>query len=165
LVSIDDCTRTMAELLIAITEIEERTARRDRLLARVSARSESAIDAAKVRRIEAETALKNYYCAHLVEIEKDGAKHLQLANGVIGRRYDPPALKPLNRAWSMKAIKAAVRAKWGALYFHLPAGPELKKGELKKLAADDLKGVGLKVENEETFYAEPERAPVAASQG
>jgi hypothetical protein len=158
----EECVRTMAELLIAITDIEVLIAEKDLAMAAALARTETRLDDAKARKIEAEVALKNYYYAHLAEIEKSGAKRWQLSNGVIGRRDNPPALKPLNRAWSWEKIKAAVRERWGTKYFHAPKAPELDKDKLKELDAEQLKLAGMKLESEETFYAEPDRAPAAA---
>lgn len=160
--SIDDCTRTMATLLVAITDIEALIAERDLAIAGAQARFEQILDDARARRIEAEVALKNYYYAHLAEIEKGGTKHLQLENGMIGRRYNPPALKPLNRSWSWASIKVKVRELWNSKYFHEPKEPELDKDKLKELSAEELKKAGLRLHNDETFYAEPARPPEGA---
>jgi hypothetical protein len=160
LASIDDCTRAMAELLMAVTDIEALVAERDQTVAAASARFEPIMDDAKARKIEAEAALKNYYYTHLGEIERGGEKHCDLANGMMGRRDNPPALKPLNRAWTWAAIKVRVRELWGPTkYFHDPKEPELDKEKLKAMAAEDLAKAGMKLESEETFYAEPARLP------
>jgi len=160
LASIEDCTRTMADLLVAITDIEILIAEKDQAVAAASAQFEFSLDNAKMRRLEAEVALKNYYYTHLEELELGGAKHYDLANGVMGRRDNPAALKPLNRAWTWEAIKVRVRELWGrTAYFHEPKEPELNKELLKTLPAEELKKAGMKVEAEETFYAEPARLP------
>lgn len=159
LVSIGDCERTMATLLVAITDIETLIAEKDMAVASASAKFEGVLDDAKARRIEAEVALRNYYYAHAAEIEKGGAKHCQLANGVMGRRFNPPALQPLNRKWGWKEIRVAVRERWGALYFHDAKAPEIDKEKLKELTAEQLATAGLRVKNEEVFYAEPARLP------
>jgi hypothetical protein len=159
LATVEDCERAMAELLVAIVQIEVLEARHGLLVAQASAEIEPEMNDAKGRKIEAELALRNYYYAHLVEIEANGAKHLQLAGGVIGRRDDPPAIKPLNRSWKLEDIKRMVRAEHGLKYFHEAKEPELDKEKLKELDAEALKKVGLKTEAGETFYAEPTRAP------
>jgi phage host-nuclease inhibitor protein Gam len=161
LVSIEECVLTMADLLIAITDIEALIAERDQAVAASSARFEFSIDNAKARKLEAEMALQNYYYTHLAELERGGAKHYDLANGVMGRRVDPPALKPLNKAWTWEAIKVRVRELWPGKYFHEPKAPELDKELLKTLPAEDLKKAGMKTEAGETFYAEPARLPGA----
>lgn len=161
LVSIDDCTRKMAEMLVAITDIEVLTAERDVAVAVVSAQWEKILDDARGRAIEAETALKNYYYAHAKEIEAGGAKHLQLENGVMGRRFNPPSLKPLNRGWTWNAIAVRVRELWGDLHFHAPMAPQIDKESLKDLSAEDLAKAGLKKHSKEVFYAEPARQPAS----
>ena len=103
-------------------------------------------------------ALEGYYYAHVQEIEASGRKSLQLVNGVMGRRDNPPALKPLNRKWTWAAIKQAVRAGLGLEYLRQPE-PELDRDKLKTLGNEKLREFGLKVESDETFYIEPERLP------
>ena len=163
LVSIEDCTAKMAELLVAITDIEAVIAERDAAAAEVSAQWEKILDDARGRAIEAEAALKNYYYAHAKAIEAGGAKHLQLDNGVMGRRFNPPRLTPLNRGWNWVVIKLRVRDLWGIKYFHSPAEPELDKEGLKELSAEDLAKAGLKKHSTEVFYAEPVRRPEAGA--
>jgi hypothetical protein len=158
--SIEECNAAMADLLVAITDIEALTAERDLAVAASSAKFEAILDDAKVRRDAAEGALQRYYYAHLAELEKDGRKHYQLANGVMGRRDNPPALKPLNRNWTWAAIQAAVQDRWkGLKHFHERKAPPLDKESLKAEDAETLAKCGLKVESDETFYAEPARLP------
>ena len=158
--SVEDCTRAMGDLLSAATDIEVLTAERDLAVASASATFETRLDDARTRKADAETALERYYYAHITEIEAAGVKHCQLANGVIGRRMHPPKLMPLNRKWTWKAICAAVRGAWGLKYFHPAKEPEIDKDLVKASLTDEqLRGVGLKVDSEETFYAEPARLP------
>jgi hypothetical protein len=158
--SLEECTRAMGDLLVAITDIETLTAERDLAVAAASAKFEFSLDNAKARKSEAEAALQGYYYTHLGEVEKGGEKHCDLANGVMGRRDNPAALKPLNTAWTWAAIKVRVRELWGPTkYFHEPKEPELDKDVLKTLPADELKKAGMKTEAGETFYAEPARLP------
>jgi hypothetical protein len=161
--SIEDCTKKMGELLVAITDLEIFIAERDVAVAAAGKEHEALIDDAAWRKADAEAALKSYYYLHAAQIEKGGAKHLDLSNGRIGRRDDPPALKPLNRAWTWAAIAVMVRDLWPGKYFHEAKEPELDKDVLKTLAAEELKKAGLKVEAGETFYAEPARLPAEGS--
>jgi hypothetical protein len=154
--SIGDCTRTMAELLTAITFIESSIALRDAAAAVVAEQWEEILEEARARKTEAETALRNYYYAHKAEIERNGAKHLQLDNGVMGRRTNPPALKKL-RGWSWERVKQEVWVRLGGTYFHRQDDPPLDKDRLKELAAEELEKLGMKLESSETFYAEPSR--------
>ena len=98
--SLEECTAAMGELLISTVRAERLTAERDLAVAVASARFEAEIDQARREVGEALAALKAYYYGHLSEVEKDGVKHCQLANGVMGRRDDPAALALKNRAWS-----------------------------------------------------------------
>jgi phage host-nuclease inhibitor protein Gam len=157
--SIADCTRVMAELLDTDASLEILGAERSLAVAMASESFESQLDTLVARRGELELGLRTYYYAHLAEMETAGAKSFQLVNGVMGRRLNPPSLKPLNRNWTWAAIGVRVRELWGKKYFHDPKAPDLDKDQLKTLGEEELKGAGLKVESEETFYAEPARLP------
>lgn len=161
--SLDDCAQAMTDLLMAITDLEILTAERDMAVAAAQKKFETRMDDAKVRKSDNEEALQAYYMSHLDEIEKDGRKSIQLANGVMGRRDNPDKLVPLNRNWTLKAIKIRVRSLWNDKYFHEPKEPELDKDKLKaELGDEDLKKAGLKKESDETFYIEPTRLPKEA---
>jgi hypothetical protein len=157
LTSIDECVAAMDELLRAQTDIEALEAERALAMASASAKFETFLDDARTRRLNNEVALKNYYYAHLQELERDGAKHFRLVNGVIGRRDNPPALKPLSRNWTWASIKVAVFGMWQWKYFHPAKERELDKDALKALPAEDLKKVGLVSASDEEFYAKPDR--------
>lgn len=156
--SIDDCTRVMAELLETVASLEILGAERDLAVAKASESFERELDAKWARRADLELGLRTYYYAHLAELETAGAKSYQLVNGVMGRRDNPPALRPLNRNWTWAAIAVRVRELWGRKYFH-DVDPALDKDKLKTLPDEELKGAGLKVESAETFYATPARLP------
>lgn len=158
--STEECTQAMAELLTAQIDIEVLTAEANLAVATASAKFEARIDEARRKAGERELQLRTYYYSHLAEIEAAGGKHLQLANGVIGRRDNPPALKPLNRSWTWETITARVRELWGGKkFFHNAKAPELDKDKLKSLPEEELKRAGLKIGSGEKFYAEPARLP------
>jgi len=154
--TLEDVSTSMQDLLRAQLELEVLTAERDLAVAGASKQFEARLDAAKNAAAQAKAALKAYYYAHVKEIEVDGTKHLTLTAGVMGRRDNPPALKPMNKAWTWEAICTAVRTGLGLEYFRQP-DPELDKEKLKVLPAEKLREYGLKVEGEETFYVEPAR--------
>lgn len=159
--SIEECTTVMADLLVAETDLEILDAEKARAVAEASAKFESPINQARARRDVALAALSGYYYSHLTEIEKGGVKHLALSNGTMGRRDNPPKLKPLNRNWTWTAIQAAVRDKWlGRKGFQAPKAPDMDKEWLKDFALQEpvaAANLGLKAESDETFYAEPAR--------
>jgi len=155
--SIDDCTAAMGDLLVATATVEKLTADQALDVAKAQAGFESEINAARKRAAELEAALEAYYYAHVAELERDGLQSFKMANGVMGRRFSPGALKPLNRSWTWEAIKAKVWEMFKGKYFLCPE-PELNKDLLKDdLSAEDLAEVGCCVKHKETFYAEPTR--------
>ena len=159
--SIEECTRAMSGLLVAITDLETLTAERDLAVAAASQRFEAGMDDAKLRRDDLSAALRTYYMAHVDEIETDGRRSIQLANGVMGRRLSPPALKLANRSWTWAAVLIRLRAKFGARFLRT-RDPEIDKDLVKaELAIEELRALGLKLEQDETWYAEPSRMPEA----
>ena len=159
--SIDDCTRAMGELLIAVTDLAILTAESDRARASASAKFEAGLDGARARKADLETALRNYYYAHLAEVEQGGVKHKVLANGVMGRRDNSPKLALKNRSWTGASVLIVLREKFGDRFLHT-RDPEVNKDMVKaELPAADLGVYGLKLDQDETFYAEPLRLPEA----
>ncbi len=156
--SIDDCTRAMGELLAVTIEVEVLVAERDLAVAQASKKFETRLDDAWARKGAVSASLEAYYYGHVLEIEADGKKSLQLANGVMGRRDNPPALKPLNRKWTWAAILQAVTTGLGMSYLRTRE-PELDRDKLKTLPNEKLRDFGMKVESDETFYVEPARLP------
>jgi hypothetical protein len=157
--SLEECTAAMGELLVAQTDLEATTANRDREVAVVQKRYEFDLDNARFRAGEALAALQAYYYGHLSEVEKDGVKHCQLANGVMGRRDDPAALALKNRAWSWGSVLIALRGKFGERFL-TAKDPTVNKDLVKKeLPEAELGEYGLKLERGETWYAEPARLP------
>lgn len=161
LTSLAECNEALGDLGRATSDLKILGAERDLAVAAAQAKFEDRMDEAKARKADLEKALEVYYYTHLAEVEQDGKKHVQLANGRIGRRDNPPKLRPLNRKWSWDAIENAVRALFGPKRFFRQPPPELDKEALKaaKLAIEELKQLGLKLEAEETFYAEPAALP------
>jgi hypothetical protein len=157
--SIEECTAAMGDLLIAATQLDALTADRDLAVAKASKVYEAPMDLAREQKAGLEAALKGYYYAHLAELEKDGVKHFQLANGVMGRRDNPARLALKNRAWTWGAVLVLLRAEFGDRFLRVQA-PEIDKGLVRtELPKDDLAEYGLKLEKDETFYAEPARLP------
>jgi len=156
---IDDCTRVMGELLVAITDIETLTAERDLAVAAAQKPYESRLDEAVMQRDAAKEALRTYYITHLAELEKGGVKHVQLPNGIMGRRDNPAKLAPKNRSWTWSSILIVVRAAFGDRFLRVHE-PELDKDLIKaEMTPAQLDAHGMKLQQDETFYAEPARLP------
>ena len=156
--SIEDCTRAMGELLLATVGVQAIADEQALAVAGAQAKFEIRLDTARENKAALEAALQAYYYAHLAEMEDGGKrKSCKLANGVMGRRFGPGKLAPLNRSWTWKKIADAVRALFGMKYFRA-VELELDKQEIKdKLDAEQMAKVGLMVKNTETFFAEPSR--------
>jgi phage host-nuclease inhibitor protein Gam len=163
LASLAECTTAIRDLGLTQMQLESLIADRDTAVAKASAQYEAPIDRARAAVSDLELALRNYYYGHLTEVEVDGRKSIQLATGVMGRRDNPPKLTTLGRA-TLASVKVAVKALWGMKYFHPAKEPDLDREALKALDAEALKKVGLKVEQDETWYVEPARLPGAEAQ-
>ena len=157
--SISDCDQALHRLLVATLRSESLTAERDSEIAEVQKRfaprlAKSALIAATLG-----TEIQAFYEANREELEQDGKKSIQLANGWLGMRSPShPSLEPLNQKWSWEKITAQVREVWKAKYFHKPKPPGIDKVKVKKeLTVEQLAECGLKLDDSETFYLELNR--------
>jgi len=161
--SVAECEEAMHRLLEFSTRREELEAERDRLMGDTNRMYAPGIALLAGQAQSLELQLQQYYLAHAAEIEKGGAKILKLAAGVIGMRLTPPSLKLLNKKWTWESVRAALHQVFGEKYDSIKP-PELdKRGVKKELPLDQLKEYGLKLDQEEIFYAEPLR-PARSSQ-
>lgn len=158
--SIAECEEAMRCLREAVIKQERWVAMRDLRITQITEEFAPGIAEETFVRADLELQLQNYYMAHLEELEKDGKKSVQLTHGVIGRRLGSPALKVLNKSWTWESILTRLREVYGARFIRKPE-PEVDKAAIKKadLSADALKACGLKIEQTESFFAEPERTP------
>ena len=155
--SIDDCTAAMSELLVAQASVEKLAASQALAVAIAQRRWEDDLNVMRKRASELAANLEAFYYAHLAELEDGDRKSFKLPNGVMGRRFGAGKLAPLNRAWAWRLIEVKVRELWGSRFFR-DGAPELNRVALKdELDAEQLARAGLKVKNEENFYAEPDR--------
>ena len=154
--SIAECEDTMHRLLLDIVKRESLEACRDKDVALATAMYQPGIELLTRHQQELELQLQQYYMTHSAEIEQDGKKSLQLTNGVIGLRLSPPALKPLSKAWTWDAVMARLHHIFGSQFERVKT--ELDKDAIKaNIPAGELGNFGLKLSQEETFYAEPLR--------
>lgn len=156
--SIEDANQVMRQLLLVEVGLEKLIGAVDLERAAVMAKYEKAIDKHRAVAADLTLQLQTFYMAHYKELEKDGSKSVHLAFGVIGRRLSRPALKPLNRSWTWASIGIKLRSIYNARFFHAPKEPEIDREKVRQeLNAEQLRDCGLKVEQEETFFAEPDR--------
>lgn len=158
----EDANLALRALLEAQVELEKLQGALDLARAEATARFEKRIDEWKAKAGDLEVQLQNWYMANAKELEKGGKRSVQLHYGVIGRRLGAPALKVLNRAWTWTSILVRLKSLYGDRFLHKPPEPKIDRDLIKKeLTADELAECGLKVEQEENFYAEPDRARLA----
>ena len=159
LLTVDDANAAMRKLLQAEVELEKRQGALDLARAAATAKLEKSIDEAKAEVNDLVVQLQTWYMGNTKELEKAGKKSFQLTYGIVGRRLGQSALKPLNRAWTWESIAVKLRTIYKSKFFHEPAAPKVDKDLVKATLSDDeLTECGLKVEQDETFYAEPDRA-------
>ncbi len=152
-----DCEDAMRRLGLAQIRLEGLQASLDRAITAEKGKYEASIGKADAEVKDLELQLQQYYLAHVEELERDGRKSVQLLYGAMGRRLSPPALKLLNRSWTWAAVMAKLRDKFGEKFLRLRE-PEVDKDKVKAELPDGrLKEFGLKVEQDEVFYAEPDR--------
>ena len=160
LASIEECQEAMRLLRLAVIAQERLEGSRDKKVAGIVEAYAPEITARVSARADLGLQLQNYYMAHLEELEQNGKKSVQLTHGVIGRRLGNPAVKLLNKSWTWDSVLAKLLAEFGLQFIRTPA-PEVDKAQIKKadLTAEQLKTVGLKIQQDEDFYADPDRTP------
>jgi phage host-nuclease inhibitor protein Gam len=162
LASIEECSQAMRKLLLATTDAEMLTAERDAAAAAAMKPFDKRLQVAQEQAKDIEAQLQQYYMSHLAEVETGGARSLKLLYGVMGRRLGNPALKLLNKSWTWDAAREAVRKKWG-VGFLIFKDPEIDKEKVKAdIPEEKLPDCGLKLHQEERFYAEPDRTAEGA---
>jgi phage host-nuclease inhibitor protein Gam len=159
LLSLDECTRAMGKLLTVTLQLEKLIANRDLGVAQVQASYEKPLDALRAEASDLELAMQNYYMSHVSDIEKGGKKSLQLQNGIMGRKLSPAKLVLLNKSWTWASVLTKLRIGFGDRFIR-QADPEVAKDTIKaELPEGQMADYGLKLHQDENFYAEPARLP------
>jgi phage host-nuclease inhibitor protein Gam len=156
--TLDECQEAMRLLKLSAIEQERLEGARDKAIAGITEKYAGEITAAADAVKDLTLQLQNYYMTHLADLESEGKKSVRLRHGVMGRRLGSPALRLVNKSWSWASALVKLREKWGDRFIRT-ADPEVKKDEVKKadLEAADLRECGLKIDQDEDFYAEPDR--------
>lgn len=156
LASLDDCDRAMGELLLASLRIANADTALNAAIARAKEQHAAEAESDIAAQSDLELQLRDYYMSHLVNLEKAGARSIKLTHGVMGRRLSPPAVHLLNKAWTWSAVLSRIIE---AGFKHLVRwrDPEIDKPAILRanLDPDQLAGLGLKIRQDETFFAEP----------
>lgn len=157
-----ECEDAMRRLGLAQIRLERLQGDVDRGVMEAKALFENPIAKAADEAKDLELQLQQYYLAHVEEFEREGRRSVALLYGVMGRRQSPPALKLLNKSWTWAAVLVRLREKFRDRFIRMK-DPEVDKDAVKAaIAAAEIDGerFGLKVEQEDVFYAEPDRAKV-----
>lgn len=133
---------------------EERVTERDRLLAEIREKHDPEIE-----RLGEEIAAKLVLCEKYAITHRDTLfgkiKSAASSLATFGFRIGNPTLKLLNRKWKWSDVVATLKAT-GRLDLIITKEDPDKNG-LKKLPDAELATIGLRIEQEETFFIEPKR--------
>jgi len=156
LTTLEDCERVMGQLRLATMSRQLNLTGKEADLAQIEESYGPKLAALDEQIADYTGRLQDYYMTHLTEVEADGKKSVQLRHGIMGRRLKPPALKLIGRAWNWATVAAAVGERLGKRYLRWQA-PEVDKEALKNagIEPDRLRECGLKIDQEEVFFAEP----------
>lgn len=133
---------------------EERVTERDRLIADVRMKHDTEIE-----RLGEEISAKLVLCEKYATTHRDTLfgklKSAASSLGMFGFRTGNPTLKLLNRKWKWNDVVATLKAT-GRLDLIITKEDPDKNG-LKKLPDDELATLGLRIDQEESFFIEPKR--------
>jgi phage host-nuclease inhibitor protein Gam len=133
---------------------EERITERDRLIADVREKHDPEIE-----RLGEEISAKLVLCEKFATTHRETLfgkiKSAASSLGIFGFRIGNPTLKLLNRKWKWTDVVATLKAT-GRLDLIITKEDPDKNG-LKKLAAEELATIGLRIDQDETFFIEPKR--------
>lgn len=137
-----------------VLNIQRMTADLDEKITALRDQAGPALDTLGAKRDELVESLCAWAQAHPEEFPK-GLKSIEFANGVIGFRTGTPRLSLLNRKWNWELVLEAV---WRVLPAFVREKPEVDKEAIinqRTELAEYLPMVGLKVEQAETFFVDP----------
>ena len=159
--TVEEANAALSDLLVWQLEKERQQGAMDLARAAATARFEAPIDKAKAEIADLEGSLQVWYMANKEKLEKDGRKSVRLLTGVVGRRRGNKTLTLLNRAWTWTASLVLLRQLDRDDIWHDYKPRELdREAVVQKLTPEELAKAGLKVEQEERFFAEPDRSQV-----
>jgi phage host-nuclease inhibitor protein Gam len=158
-----DAEIAMSDLAAAITAQRKVVAERDAAVLTINERCAEPL-AQLDQQITALTEnLAAWATAHPDEFPK-GLKSLRLTAGTIGFRTGTPKLALISRAWNWEKVLAAVQR---SLPNFIRSKPEVDKESIiaqRDEIAFALPMCGLKVTQDETFFAEPALTPMESRQ-
>lgn len=133
---------------------EARVTERDRLLNEIREKHDTEIE-----RIGEEISSKLVLCEKYATTHRETLfgkiKSAASSLGIFGFRIGNPTLKLLNRKWKWQDVTATLKAT-GRLDLIITKEDPDKNG-LKKLPEEELATIGLRIDQEETFFIEPKR--------
>jgi phage host-nuclease inhibitor protein Gam len=165
----DDAESTMRELAIALNAQRAHIVERDSKVLAINKTYESAL-ATLDESIKVKTDSLRAWAESNPDVFPKGRKSLDLVCGVLGFRTGTPKLSLLSRAFNWERVLALVKQLWPA-FIRIKEEVD-KEGILSmhsqaedKSAADaELKRLGLKVVQDESFFIEPDLTDLDARQ-
>ncbi len=156
--SLSACDQAMRDLLAATLRREALEGQMEAEIAAAKWAHERGIAAAVEEAKDLECALQQYWLEHVEDLESNGRRSVEMYWGVMGRRASPPALKLLNKSWTWAAVMERLREKFGTKYLRLKEAEVDKDAVKAGIAEERLNQFGLKLAQDEVFFAEPDRA-------
>lgn len=161
----NDAERVVGEIALATTRKIKITADMDAAIQAIKDRCAPELSACDVHIKAATEALSVWASANPQEFPKD-RKSLFFVGGRIGFRTATPSLQLLNRKWNWEKVTAAVQSIMPAFIRDHPAVDKeaLLAQRDEPIIQDALPRVGLKVDQGESFFVEPDLTPVPVRQ-
>ena len=148
-------TGAIDEIAQLQTKLRLLTAKRDKALQRVQEEYGPDIDQATLHMEQRLTLCEAYATANRDDVIPAGRQTGETEMATFGFRQHPPALKTLNRKWTMDAVIEAVKRAFGADRFVKTEEILVKEAIKAQLTEEQLASVGLRVEIRETFGVTP----------
>lgn len=158
LASLDECGQALREVGLLDIRIEGVQARCDKKILDAKSLAVEAAAPDVRRKNELEADLRDYYGAHLGEIETDGRKSVALAVGQMGRRLSHE-IKTQNRKKWADVVAAIKRRKW---FQFLRVSEVADKDALRTETAETLAAVGCRLTPKQTWWYEVDRTNLEA---
>lgn len=163
----DDAEVVMRELAHAVNSQRRIHADRDAAILQINKRVEKPLADLDDKISGLTDALRAWAESNPEQFPK-GRKSLDLVSGTIGFRTGTPALKLFSRAFTWDKVLTLIQARFDSLYIRVKK--EVAKDKIieahasRTISSDDLRSIGLKVDQAESFFAEPQLSDLPTRQ-
>lgn len=145
---------TVDELARATVSLRDAEARRDEQIQRVRDEFEPACTAFTEQVQSLALAAEKYAEGHRDELFVGKVKSAETSLAVFGFRLGQPTLKTLSRAWTWERVLEALVERGLTRFIRTKQEPD-KEALKQHMAAEELAGVGCRIDQAETFFIEP----------